>query len=154
MKLQKTKCQPKDPWLAIRAPHSTTPQVHRQNWRNNPAGKANTNITNMWGNEETEDQETCAEIDFSIDKLVSCHIPMEALSIDVEKFKGSNITNCFEKRANIRQDQFVLNTIKFGLTNEFIEVPMYQFTPPLNFFHVKLKLLMQKFLNVSVKVYL
>ena len=28
LKLQKTTGQPKDPWLATRAPHSTTPQVH------------------------------------------------------------------------------------------------------------------------------
>ena len=38
-----------------------------------------------------------AEIDFSIDKMVSCHIPIETLRADVEKFKGGNITKCFEK---------------------------------------------------------
>ena len=52
-----------------------------------------------------------AEIDFSMDKMVSCHIPMETLRADVEKFKGSNITNCFEKWANITQDQSVLNIV-------------------------------------------
>ena len=31
MKFQKTTGQPKDPWLATRAPHSTMPQVHGQN---------------------------------------------------------------------------------------------------------------------------
>ena len=40
----------------------------------------------------------CAEIDFSINKMVTCHhIPMETLRVEVEKFMGSNITNCFEK---------------------------------------------------------
>ena len=48
-----------------------------------------------------------AEIDFSIDKMVSCHIPMETLKADVEKFKGGYITNRFEKWANISQDQFL-----------------------------------------------
>ena len=72
--------------------------------------------------------------DFSIDKMVSCrHIPMETLRIEVEKFKGGNITNSFEKWANITQDQFVLNIVKFGLTMEFPEVPVRQFVPPLNF---------------------
>ena len=65
-----------------------------------------------------------AEVDFSIDKMVSCHIPMETLGADMEKFKGGNITNCFEKWANITQDQFVLNIVKFGLTMEFAEVPV------------------------------
>ena len=37
-----------------------------------------------------------AEIDFSINKMVSCHIPMETLREEVEKFKDGNITNCFE----------------------------------------------------------
>ena len=31
MKFQKTTDQPKDPWLATRAPHSTIPQAHGQN---------------------------------------------------------------------------------------------------------------------------
>ena len=57
-----------------------------------------------------------AEIDFSINKMVSRHIPMETLRPDVEKFKRGNITNCFEKWANATQDQFVLNIVKFGLT--------------------------------------
>ena len=57
-----------------------------------------------------------AEIDFSINKMVSRHIPMETLRAEVEKFKRGNITNCFEKWANTTQDQFVLNIVKFGLT--------------------------------------
>ena len=52
--------------------------------------------------------------------------------MDVKKFKDGNITNCFEKLANITQDQFVLNIVKFGLTMEFAEVPVCQFVPPLN----------------------
>ena len=48
-----------------------------------------------------------AEIDFSINKMVSCrHIPMETLRVEVEKLKGGNITICLEKWANITQDQF------------------------------------------------
>ena len=74
-----------------------------------------------------------AEIDFSINNMVSYHIPMETLRAEVEKFKGGNITNCFEKLANITQDQFVLNIVKFGLTMEFAEVPLCHFVPPLNF---------------------
>ena len=74
-----------------------------------------------------------AEIDFSMNKMVSCHIPMETLTAEVENFKGSNITNYFEKWANTTQDQFVLNIVKFGLTMEFAEVPECQFVPPLNF---------------------
>ena len=54
---------------------------------------------------------------------------METLRADVEKFKGSNITNCFEKWANITQDQFVLNIVKFGLTMEFAEVSVCQYHP-------------------------
>ena len=66
-----------------------------------------------------------AEIDFSIDEMVSCcHIPNKNLRAEVEKFKGGNITKCFEKWGNITQDQFVLNIAKFGLTMEFAEVPM------------------------------
>ena len=42
-----------------------------------------------------------AEIDFSINNMVNYHIPMETLRAEVEKFQGGNITNCFEKRANI-----------------------------------------------------
>ena len=58
----------------------------------------------------------CAEIDFSINNMVSYHIPMETLRAEMEKFKDGNITNCFKKRANITQDQFVLSIVKFGLT--------------------------------------
>ena len=64
--------------------------------------------------------------------MVSCHIPMDTLQADMQKFKGGNITNCSEKWANITQDQFVLNIVKFGLTMEFAEVPMCQVVPPLN----------------------
>ena len=82
-----------------------------------------------------------AETNFSIDKIVSCHIPMENLTVDVEKFKGDNITNCFEKWANIRQDQFVLDIVKFGLTMEFAEVPVCHFVPPWNFSPVKTEII-------------
>ena len=47
-----------------------------------------------------------AEIGFRTNKIVSCHIAMETLRLDVEKFMGGNITNCFEKWANITQKQF------------------------------------------------
>ena len=57
---------------------------------------------------------------------------MENLGADVEKFTGSNITNCFEKWSDITQDQFVLNIVKFNLIMEFAEIPVYQFLPPLN----------------------
>ena len=82
-----------------------------------------------------------AEIDFSIDTMVSCHIPMETLRANVEKFKGGNITNCFVKWANITQDQFVLNIVKFGLTMELAEVPECQFVPPLNFSPVETEII-------------
>ena len=65
-----------------------------------------------------------AEIGFRTNKIVICHIAMVTLREDVEKFKGGNITNCFEKRANIIQHQFVLYILKFGLTIEFAEVPV------------------------------
>ena len=65
--------------------------------------------------------------------MVSYHIPVETLRAEVEKFKGGNITNCFEKWANITQDQFVLNIVQFGLTMEFAEVPLCQFVPSLKF---------------------
>ena len=65
--------------------------------------------------------------------MVSCHIPVETLRAEMEKFKGGNITNCFEKWANITQDHFVLNIVKFGLTMEFAEVTLCRFVPPLNF---------------------
>ena len=66
---------------------------------------------------------------------------MGTLRADVEKFKGGNITNCFEKWANITQDQFVLNIVKFGLTMEFAEVPVCQFVPPLNFSPVETEII-------------
>ena len=65
-----------------------------------------------------------AEIGFRTNTIVSCHIAMVTLRVDVEKFKGGNITNCFEKWANITQDQFVLYILKFGLTMEFAKVPV------------------------------
>ena len=49
---------------------------------------------------------------------------MGTLRADLEKFISGNITNRFEKWANITQDQFVLNIVKFGLTMEFAEVPV------------------------------
>ena len=64
------------------------------------------------------------EIGFRANKIVSCHIAMVTLRVDVEKFKGGNIRNCFEKWANIRQDQFVLYILKFGSRMEFAEVPV------------------------------
>ena len=36
---------------------------------------------------------------------------MENPRADVEKFKGSNITNCFEKWSNITQDQYALKIV-------------------------------------------
>ena len=78
---------------------------------------------------------------------------METLRADVEKFKGGNITNCFEKWANITQDQFVLKIIKFGLTMEFPEVPVCQFVPPLNFSPVATEIIdaeISKLLSVIV----
>ena len=81
------------------------------------------------------------EIDFSIDKIVSCHIPMETLRADVEKIKRGKITNCFEKWANITQDQLFLNMVKFSLTMKFAEVPVCQFVPPLNFSPVETEII-------------
>ena len=49
---------------------------------------------------------------------------MVTLREDVEKFKSGNITNCFEKWANITQDQIILYLVKFGLTIKFAEVPV------------------------------
>ena len=57
--------------------------------------------------------------------MVSCHISMATLRVDMKKIKGGNITNCFEKWVNITQVQFVLYIVKFGLTTKFAEVPMY-----------------------------
>ena len=73
--------------------------------------------------------------------MVSCPIPMEALRADVEKFKGGNIINHFGKWANITQDQFVLNILKFVLTMEFAEVPVFQFVAPLNFSPVETEII-------------
>ena len=66
---------------------------------------------------------------------------METLRADMEKFKGSNIINCFEKWANNTQDQFLLNIVKFGLTMEFSEVPACQFVLPLNLSPVEAKII-------------
>ena len=54
-----------------------------------------------------------AEIGFRTNKIVSCHIAMVTLRVFVEKFKGGKIANCFEKWANITQDQFVLYILKY-----------------------------------------
>ena len=56
-----------------------------------------------------------AETAFKTNEIVSCHIPMVTLRVDVEKFKGGNITNCFEKWANITRDQFVLYILMFDI---------------------------------------
>ena len=37
------------------------------------------------------------EIDFSINKMVSCHISMATMTADTEKSKDGNIRNCLEK---------------------------------------------------------
>ena len=37
-----------------------------------------------------------AEVGFRTNTIVSCHIAMITLRVDVEKFKGGNIANCFE----------------------------------------------------------
>ena len=66
---------------------------------------------------------------------------METLRADMEKFKGSNIINCFEKWENNTQDQFLLNIVKFGLTMEFSEVPACKFVPPLNLSPVETKII-------------
>ena len=47
-----------------------------------------------------------AEIGFRTNKIVSYHNAMVILRGDVEKFKGGNITKCFEKWANITQEKF------------------------------------------------
>ena len=95
----------------------------------------------MGETEGTADKKLRAEINFSINKMVNCHIPMETLRADVEKCKGGNITNCFEKWPNITQDQFVLNVVKFGSTMGFAEVPVCQFVPPLNFSTVEIEII-------------
>ena len=43
------------------------------------------------------------------------------------------LIGCFEIWANITQDRFALNIVKFGLTIEFAEVPVCQLVPPFNF---------------------
>ena len=86
-------------------------------------------------------QKLHAEIGFRTNKIVSCHIAMVTLRADVEKFKGGNITNCFEKWANITQDQFVLYILKFGLTMEFAKVPVCQFVPSWNFSPAETKII-------------
>ena len=70
MKPQKTTGKPKDPWLATRASHNKTPQVHGQNWIN-PTGKANTKSQTGEELKELRIKKIRAEIDFSIDKMVS-----------------------------------------------------------------------------------
>ena len=97
-------------------------------------------------------KELRAEIVFSIDKMVSCHIPMATLRADMETFKGGNITNCFEKWPNITQNQFVLNIVQFGLTMEFSEVPVCQFVPPLNFSPVETKIIDSEMSKLLIKL--
>ena len=84
-----------------------------------------------------------AEIGFRTTKIVSCHIAMETIRLDVEKFKGGNITNCFEKWANITQDQFVLYILKYQCASLH--------HPGISLLR-KLKLLMQEYSNFSVMV--
>ena len=92
-----------------------------------------------------------AEIDFSIDKMFSCHIPMETLRAEEEKFKCGNITNSFKKWASITQDQFVLNIVQFGLTMEFVKVPVCQFLPPMNFSPVETEMIDAEFSKLLSK---
>ena len=82
---------------------------------------------------------------------LNVHIPMETQRVEVEKFKGGNITDCFEKLSNIIQDQFVLNIVKFGLTIEFAEVPLCQFVPPLNFFPVETEIIDAETFKLLIK---
>ena len=44
------------------------------------------------------------------------------------KIKSSNITNYFLKWTRITQDQFAFHIVKFGLTMEFVSVPL-NFSP-------------------------
>ena len=62
--------------------------------------------------------------------MVSCHIPMETLRADVEKFNGGYITNCFEKYYT---ESVCFSIVKFGLTMDFAEVLVCQFVQPSNF---------------------
>ena len=65
-----------------------------------------------------------AETDFSIDKMVNCRILVTTIGANMEKFMGDNITNCFEKWANIKQDHFALHLENLDLTMEFAELSM------------------------------
>ena len=82
-----------------------------------------------------------AQIEFSIDKMVSCPVPMTELRADAEKIKGSITTNCFEKWASFTQDHFVLHIVKLDLAIKFAEVSVCQCVPPLNFSPSKTKLI-------------
>ena len=77
---------------------------------------------------------------------------MVTLRVDVEIFKGGNITNCFEKWANITQDQFVLHIVKFGLAMELLKYQRASLYHPRISLLRKLKLLMKKYPNFSVKM--
>ena len=95
-----------------------------RNWKNDGSIQKSEKWEEL---KERRIKKLCAETDFSIDKIVSCHYtPLETLRVQLAKFKGGNITNCFE-RANITQDHFFLNIVKFDLTIEFAKVPVYQF---------------------------
>ena len=84
--------------------------------------------------EELRIKKLHAEIDSSIDNMVSCRMSVTTPRADVENLKSmGNATNWFKNWANITQDQFVLHMVKFGLTMEFAKVPVCQFVPPLNF---------------------
>ena len=74
---------------------------------------------------------------------------METLKADVKKFKGGNITNSFEKWANITEDRFVLIIVKFGLTMELAEVQVCRFVPPLNFSPLEIEIIDAEFPNFS-----
>ena len=128
--------QPKDPTVTVQLPK------HMGRTEKTVQQKKPLQTSETWEElKELQIKKLLAEINVSINKMVSCHIPMETLRAEVEKFKGGNITNCFEKWANITQDQFVLNIVKFGLTMEFAEVPECQFVPPLNFSLVETKII-------------
>ena len=51
---------------------------------------------------------------FRTNKIVSCHTAMVTLKVDVEKFKGSSITNCCEKWANTRPVCFIYTKVWFN----------------------------------------
>ena len=63
----------------------------------------------MGGTEGTADQKFRAEIDFSINNMVSCHIPMEILRQTWKNLRAVKKLRavCFKKWANITQNQFV-----------------------------------------------